>query len=186
MKNLVLISLTFVLLTGCQTNNLAVDYDNAYNFTAVKTYNYYLDNRLQLNRIDSANFMGALDQTLQSKGLVRNVSNPDINIAIQVMSQAQDQTSSIVNLGVGGVSGWFGMGTSVGIPIRNKVIGYSIQIDFDDAKTKTLIWTGKTYKSHSYNASSDTKTSFYKSNIQSILKKYPPQAQSKKKSSYYN
>ncbi len=186
MKNLVLVSVIFISLISCQTNNLAVDYDNAYDFTKVKTYNYYTDNRLQLNRIDSANFMRTLDQTLQSKGLVRDMNNPDINIAVLVYSQEQTKTNSVVNLGVGGGSGWFGMGTSVGIPINSKVVGCSIQIDFDDAKTKTLVWTGKTANTYSFNASSESRNTFYKSNIQSILKKYPPQAQSKKKSNYYN
>ncbi|MGM5630207.1 DUF4136 domain-containing protein [Apibacter raozihei] len=189
MKNIALVSLLYLLIS-CQTNNLAVDYDQSFNFNNVKTYNYYNDNNLKVNQIDSANFIRNLDQALYSKGLVKDINNPDILIAVQVYNQAENRTSNIASIGLGGGSRWFGLGTSVGIPIRKKVMNYSFQIDFDDAITKKLIWTGQTVNTISYNATSEAKNSFYTSNIQSLLKKYPPQMNSKKtkskKSNYYN
>jgi hypothetical protein len=186
MKIFLLFFLTFILLASCQTNNLAIDYDNGYNFSAVKTYNYYTDNDIRLNQIDSASFIRNLDAILQSKGLIKDMENPDVFIALQVYNRDGTQTNSVVNFGIGGGSRWLGLGTSVGIPIKRKVTDYSIQIDFDDAKTKTLIWTGHTAKTQPYNASPESKASFYRSNIQTLLKKYPPQRKPDKKSNYYD
>jgi opacity protein-like surface antigen len=175
MKNLALLSLSFIVLISCQTSNLAVDYDNTYNFSVVKTYNYYDNNTLQLNQIDSANFIKNLDEVLKSKGLIKEVNNPDIMIAVQVHNQEENRTTSIANIGIGGGSGWLGMGTNIGIPINKKVMNYSFRVDFDDTKTKTLVWTGKTSNIISYNASPESKTNFYNSNIRALMKKYPPQ-----------
>ncbi|MDR2122137.1 MAG: DUF4136 domain-containing protein [Flavobacteriaceae bacterium] len=163
-----------LLAVSCQTTNIVIDYEKGYDFSAVKTYGYYTDNAIQLNRIDSVNFISSLDAALQAKGLIKD-PDPDIFIAVQVQSKDETRVKSILNLGLGGGSGGFGVGTGIGIPIKGKVKKYSIRIDFDDAKTKTLKWTGETFREHSYKASSESKKSFYKSDIQSLLKKYPPQ-----------
>lgn len=189
MKKIIIPFLIFILFISCQTSNSAVDYDTKYNFSEVKTYDYYIDNIVQSNSIDSTNILQSLDLVLESKGLKRDTQNPDVYIALQVDKQDQSKTSNIVNLGVGGGGRWFGLGTSVGIPITNKVTAYSIQIAFDDAKTENLIWTGKTIETISYGANSQAKSKFFRSSIESLLKGYPPKIKKTKKAmknNYYN
>ena len=58
-----------IVLVSCATDNLSMDYDSEYNFSKIRTYNYYTDNQIKLNnKIDSTNFMKNLDAVLQSKG----------------------------------------------------------------------------------------------------------------------
>lgn len=185
MKNLFVSGLAFILFISCQTNNLAVDYDSNVNFATIKTYNYYTDNTIQLNRIDSLNFMKSLDNSLRAKGLQRTSDNPNVYIAVTVYSREGNDVNT-VNLGIGGGSGWFGVGTNVGIPIKKKIIDYSFQLDMDDARSNQLIWTAKTANTISYSASSASKNTFYKDNIETLVKKYPPQIKKSKKKNYYN
>lgn len=192
MKSHWLLFILLITLVSCQTNNLSVDYDSGYNFSTVKTYNYYADNKVKLNnKIDSTNFMKNLDAVLLSKGLIKDVDNPDVYVAVEVYTQLTHPANSSVNLGIGGVSGWFGLGTNVDIPIKNnsKIVNYSFKIDFDDAKTKNLVWTSKVVDSKPFNTSTASRASFYNSSINLLFKKYPPKKIRKSKLSktnYYN
>lgn len=192
MKSQWLLFILLITLVSCQTNNLSVDYDSGYNFSTVKTYNYYADNKVKLNnKIDSTNFMKNLDAVLLSKGLIKDVDNPDVYIAVEVYTQLTHPANSSVNLGIGGGSGWFGLGTNVDIPIKNnsKIVNYSFKIDFDDAKTKNLVWTSKVVDSKPFNTSTASRASFYNSSINLLFKKYPPKKIRKSKPSktnYYN
>jgi hypothetical protein len=181
-----------IILVSCQTNNLSIDYDSGYNFSNVKTYNYYADNKIKLNnKIDSANFIKNLDAVLRSKGLIKDVENPDVFVAVEVYNELAQPTNSSVNVGIGGGSGWFGLGTNVDIPIKNtrRIVDYSFKIDFDDAKTKNLVWTSKVVDSKPYNYPSADRASFYNSTINLLFKKYPPKKNRKtnpSKRNYYN
>lgn len=192
MKSHGLFFIFLIMLVSCQTNNLSVDYDSGYNFSKVKKYNYYADNKIKLNnKIDSANFIKNLDAVLRSKGLIKDVDNPDVFVAVEVYNEFAQPTNSSVNVGIGGGSGWFGLGTNVDIPIKNnkRIVDYSFKIDFDDAKTKNLVWTSKVIDSKSYNSSPAERTSFYNSSINLLFKKYPPKKTNKIKPSkrnYYN
>lgn len=192
MKSHGLFFIFLIMLVSCQTNNLSVDYDSGYNFSKVKKYNYYADNKIKLNnKIDSANFIKNLDAVLRSKGLIKDVDNPDVFVAVEVYNELAQPTNSSVNVGIGGGSGWFGLGTNVDIPIKNnkRIVDYSFKIDFDDAKTKNLVWTSKVIDSKSYNSSPAERTSFYNSSINLLFKKYPPKKTNKIKPSkrnYYN
>lgn len=192
MKSHWLLFILLIILVSCQTNNLSVDYDSGYNFSTVKTYNYYADNKIKLNnKIDSTNFMKNLDAVLLSKGLIKDVDNPDVYVAVEVYTQLTNPANSSVNLGIGGGSGWFGLGTNVDIPIKNnnKIVNYSFKIDFDDAKTKNLVWTSKVVDSKPFNTSTASRASFYNSSINLLFKKYPPKKIRKSKPSktnYYN
>ncbi|QYN51772.1 MULTISPECIES: DUF4136 domain-containing protein [Apibacter] len=194
MKSHWLLFILLITLVSCQTNNLSVDYDSGYNFSTVKTYNYYADNKVKLNnKIDSTNFMKNLDAVLLSKGLIKDVDNPDVYVAVEVYTQLTHPANSSVNLGIGGGSGWFGLGTNVDIPINNnnnnKIVDYSFKIDFDDAKTKNLVWTSKVVDSKPFNTSTASRASFYNSSINLLFKKYPPKKITKSKPSktnYYN
>lgn len=192
MKSHGLFFIFLIMLVSCQTNNLSVDYDSGYNFSKVKKYNYYADNKIKLNnKIDSANFIKNLDAVLCSKGLIKDVDNPDVFVAVEVYNELAQPTNSSVNVGIGGGSGWFGLGTNVDIPIKNnkRIVDYSFKIDFDDAKTKNLVWTSKVVDSKSYNSSPAERASFYNSSINLLFKKYPPKKTNKIKPSkrnYYN
>ncbi|MDR1877464.1 MAG: DUF4136 domain-containing protein [Flavobacteriaceae bacterium] len=173
MRNFLVLFLALVLLTSCQTSNLAVDYEKEYSFSDVKTYSFSTNNTIQLNQIDSTNFMKNLETELQAKGLIKNTNNPDVLITLEVSGREDVQTRNVIGLGIGGGSG-VGFGTGIGIPIRKKVIDYSIQVDFKDANTGTSVWIGKISNTQSYKATGEAKDAFFKSNIQSLFKKYPP------------
>jgi len=189
MKNifsLAVIAAAGLSLGSCASNNIAYDYDKSFNFANVKTYDYYADNSLQLNSIDSSNFMRTLDGVLQSKGLTRS-SNPDIYVAVMIKNAAGSKTSS-VGIGIGGGNRWLGLGTGIGIPVSSKVMNYAFQIDMDNAANKQLVWTTRSEKTTSYNASTDNKMSFYKSTLEGMFKNYPVETKNGKtvKSNYYN
>ncbi|TWP29874.1 DUF4136 domain-containing protein [Apibacter muscae] len=189
MKKYIIPFLMFILLTSCQTQNGAIDYDTQYNFSKIKTYDYYIDNVVQSNSIDSASIMKNLNYVLETKGLTRNTQNPDVYIALQVSKRDETQVSNVVNLGVGGGGPWFGLGTNIGIPIRNKVTAYFIQVSMDDANTNNLIWTGQTVEDLPYGSKPETKSRFFKSSLESLFKKFPPKVRKTKKQmkkNYYN
>ncbi|WP_295840966.1 DUF4136 domain-containing protein [uncultured Apibacter sp.] len=177
-----------IVLVSCATDNLSMDYDSEYNFSKIRTYNYYTDNQIKLNnKIDSTNFMKNLDAVLQSKGLQKDTDNPDVFIALEVNNEIGKQSYNTVNLGIGGGNGWFGLGTNVGIPVKNrKVTDYFFKIDFDDAITKKLVWTAKVIDSKPYNYSTANKASFYNSTVKLLFKKYPPKITKKSKKATKN
>ncbi|MDR3272905.1 MAG: DUF4136 domain-containing protein [Flavobacteriaceae bacterium] len=167
-----MIALSSLWLASCASNNVSYDYDKSFDFNQLKTYSYYTDNLIQLNQIDSVNFMRTLDGVLQSKGLIRKVLDPDVYVSVKVDNAAGSKTSTL-GLGVGGGSGWLGVGTSIGIPISSKVMNYAIQIDIDNAANKQLIWTTRSDKTTSYNASTDAKSGFYKTTLDVMFKNFP-------------
>lgn len=185
MKIIIVLGLSFFLFINCQSIKPTVDYDTNTNFTNIKTYDYYTNNSIQLNQIDSLNFMKNLDNSLITKGLQRTSDNPDIYIAVMV-SIAEGNDVNTVNLGVGGGSGWFGLGTNIGIPIKKRIINYTFQIDMDNAQTNQLIWTSKFSNTVDYNKYSNSKATLFQENINALVKNYPPKITKPKKKNYYN
>lgn len=177
LKSLLFILFFILFFTGCGTSSTSYDYDRTQNFSQIKTYNYYNDNILQgINRIDSSYLFTAINRTLQSKGLTLS-ENPDIYIAVNAALTDKIQTTPI-RIGLGGGSGIFGIGTSIGVPINTKYKYCTIQIDIDQTENKNLIWTGNT--SIKFSPNNENKAEYYANGINNLFKKFPPKIKNKK------
>jgi hypothetical protein len=132
----VLMVLTFVI--GCGPSvTVNHDYDNGYNFTNLKTYNWIpiksdgLVSELKIKR-----FQNAIDQELQAKGVILTDVNPDFLIALQGMAETK---VNVTDYGYSYGSRW-GYG-SRNVDVNTYKEG-TIFLDFVDAKTKELFWRG--------------------------------------------
>lgn len=158
---------------SCNTASVAVDYDRSTDFSNIKTYNYYSNLTINLEKNDSLDFVKNLDAVLESKGLTKSPT-PDVRVAVNLTSSKSTKTSTFLNIGVGTGGSSFGVGSNVGIPIERKVNDYLIQIDMDNANTQNLIWTSQYRNSIRLNASPDSKKEFLKKALDAVFSSYPP------------
>ena len=73
----------FLLVAGCATVDVSYDFDQQFNFTGIKTYDWLpLPEKTQWNELTLKHINYAVNNELQAKGLAMTSKNPDILIAL--------------------------------------------------------------------------------------------------------
>jgi len=171
MKKLQILILGFIILS-CSSTRVNYDYDKTTDFTAYKTYNYYVDMQTGLNQLDTKRLLKAIDDQLNSKGIILS-DNPDFLINIK-SSQYQEAPSSSVGVGVGGGGGNVGGGVSIGFPVGSSTFNRQIIIDFVDENKSGLFWQALSESSFNPDASPETKEVKLNEIVTKIFSEYPP------------
>ncbi len=161
-----------LLLSSCGAIRVNYDYDETADFSAYTTYNYFPDMETGLSQLDERRLLDAMDNTMQSKGLLFS-EEPDLLVNIQSIV-LQGQTNNAVGVGLGGGGGAMVGGISVGIPVGGPKLSRELKIDFVDAKKDVLIWQAVSESPFSEADTPMVKEQRMKELVAKILEKYPP------------
>lgn len=137
-----------IALSGCAgmgggaDADIAFDYDTGADFNALKTFNWMpasgnaAGDELLVRRIKNS-----LDAQLQAKGRATATANPDFLIGMLLSGRTINGGSTAVGVSVGipvGRAGRVSVGGGKAIPNEKKE--GTLQFDFVDAKTRSLLW----------------------------------------------
>lgn len=145
---LLLLSLVFTFLSGCQSTQYANDYRDGTNFSSLKTYQLRSATSLIAGFSDER-FVALLQAQLAAQGFTPATESPDMLIDAQVF--AQQVTSSGPSLGIGiglpiGRHGGIGLGTSQ--PLGGTRERGVIVVDITEYASNQLVWRGHADKIH--------------------------------------
>jgi hypothetical protein len=134
---LTLLLLVFIVscMPSVTVNN---DYDSAYNFTKLKTYDWIpMKNAGNVSELKIKRFQNAINRELQAKGMTLSSENPDFLIALYGMAQTK---VDVTDWGYNHGPNWWGMGER-NVDVNTYKEG-TIFLDFVDAANKQLFWRG--------------------------------------------
>ena len=126
-------SVIAILISGCSSIEISDNYDPTYDFSKLKTYNWYSAHEYEQALIVKQ-IQHELKAQLAAKGFQHQVENPDFDIAVYGGTDDKIEIHS-GNLGYG-YGGWYGRG---GIDVYHYKEGTLI-LDFVDLKTGQLIF----------------------------------------------
>lgn len=143
-----LVAISLVTITGCQSSNVAVDYDTQQDFTAFSHFQWYepepasAETSLYYDRAKAA-----ANKQLLNAGFTEVASFADANVLLQLQistEMAEDNNQPSASLGIGGGSGGTGVGLALRLPLGNRVPVTQLQIAVDilSPKAKKLKWRG--------------------------------------------
>ncbi|HEY9051627.1 MAG TPA: DUF4136 domain-containing protein [Gammaproteobacteria bacterium] len=175
------VSLVF-LLSACATN-VNVDFDQAVDFSRLKTYSIVersekdgKDPRLDSSLMDKR-IVAAIHAGLKAKAFTRQDSNVDIQVKYRIdVKQEIESDRSGISIGFGSFSRNVGVGVGYNIPTSD-VQSYDrgvLTIDMISGKTGQLIWRGSSGRRLYDGSTPDASDKLINSIVEEILKEFPP------------
>lgn len=167
---LVLALLVYVVSCG-PSISVNHDYDPAYNFTNLKTYNW-----IKITVPEGASelvikrFMNAIDKELETKGMTKVSEDPDFLIAVQGLSQTKMNVTDY-GYSYGPYRRW---GTG-GVDISTYEEG-TVLLDFVDGKSKEMFWRGTATGTAEPGLSAEKQEQKFAMTASKLLSKFPPTA----------
>ncbi|WP_101758327.1 DUF4136 domain-containing protein [Oceanicoccus sp. KOV_DT_Chl] len=172
---------SLVILTGCQSSNVVVDYDTSADFSNLRHY------QLQPQKANDKDFDPLLDERtrkalqaeLSKEGLIEETAEQAANIIVSyhVSSQIKDKPSETgASIGLGGSSsGNTAMGLALSFPLGGDKVVKEIQIVIDmlNPSDKTLKWRA-TKNLTVGDESPEQITAIMNAAIEEIFTFYPP------------
>jgi len=137
-KTAVLAGLALAVAGATWAQDVKVDYDQAANFGAIKTFSIKLGTTWG-NEIQQKRVLDEFTQALQEKGWKLETAG---KADAEVMVHGASQTKHTLNTYYSGMGGyrWGGMGTATTTDTEYRV--GTLLVDIFDAKGKTLLWRG--------------------------------------------
>lgn len=184
MKQFIIISLLFFLLTACSSKpTTTINFDPDTNFQIFKSYQYSpeIDTSFDANPIMINRIQTAIDRNLAFKGLTKhdfvNKHSADLTIYVSFTKQEKQNNSSLsIGLGTSGIGNHSrsSIGLSTSIPINNKAQTIT-NIIIDMRNANIPLW----YGSDSYEASDDfsieQKNQAVDTTVNQLLATFPPE-----------
>ncbi|MFT5698075.1 MAG: hypothetical protein ACI8ZB_000929 [Desulforhopalus sp.] len=180
-KILIFLSLFVLFLTSCSTVQVSQDYDNTYNFTTAKSYNWNtelqhpMEGILKDDELLADRFFSAIDTTLKAQGFSLSES-PDFLVSwtYTVTSRLQaDTIQPAIGVGYGRYGRYGGFGLQSGTSIRQYDRG-QLTINIHDSSTRRLIWKGNGTREVFTHNSPEQLTKNVFDMVQSTLAQFPP------------
>ena len=140
MKKCILLLLSVVLLSSCNSIKVVADYDDKVDFNTYKTFAFYKPeiDKAKISDLDKKRILRAIETELLVKGFTKS-SNPDMLIGIFTKSREKVNVSQN-NVGFGWNPWWGGINNN-NMSINQYTEG-TLFIDFIDKEKKELIWQG--------------------------------------------
>src|SRR4051812_9281890 len=168
-----LFAIVIVLLSSCNTLQVASDYDKAVYFTKYKTFAFYkLKVSENVSQLNQERIIKAVKAELTKKGFVQNDENPDVLVNTTAIL-ADKKSVSANTYGYGGYYRPYGWGSpSVTSFDVYEYKNGSLIIDIIDASNQQLIWQGTGNKDID-SPSKDPDTSI-RTAVTTIMNGFPP------------
>ncbi|MCW8934757.1 MAG: DUF4136 domain-containing protein [Gammaproteobacteria bacterium] len=188
-RNILLASVTFIILNGCSSLSVNYDFNEQVDFTKYKTFDWLpFPKNMKADELNRARFVTAVENNLAAKGISQNTSNPDFVIATHF---GKENKIDITNWGytyapIGYYHGYgyrhpgnFGYAGSYASTGGVSVYEYeqgTLILDVVDAKTKKLIWRATAKAIISPASTPEKQTEKIRNAVHKILKNFPPKA----------
>jgi len=186
---IVLTSIALIILNGCSTLSVDYDFDQKVNFSQYKKFNWLpFPKNMEVDELNRARFVTAVEDNLASKGFNQNSSNPDFVIAthfgkenkIDITNWGYTYAPSGYYHGYGyrhpGSYGYAGSYASTGgVSVYEYEQGTFI-LDLVDAKTKKLIWRATAKAIISPASTPEKQTEKIRNAVHKILENFPPES----------
>ena len=144
MKKSILLLLSVVLLSSCNTIKVASDYDDNVDFNKYKTFAFYKPeiDKAKISDLDKKRILRAIETELFSLGFKKS-NNPDMLVGIFTKSREKVNVDVSQNdIGFGGRwNPYWGRMNGNNVNVRNYTEG-TLFIDFIDKEKKELVWQG--------------------------------------------
>ncbi|MCW9013713.1 MAG: DUF4136 domain-containing protein [Gammaproteobacteria bacterium] len=181
----VVLIISISITSACSTLSVHYDYDTNKNFSTIRTYNWLPFPRdADIDELNKARFINAIDADLASKGLTKNSSQPDFEIATHVGKEDKVDISTwgytyapyTVYRGYGYryPEASFGYSTG-GINTYHYQEGTLI-LDFIDARTKKLFWRATAKDTINPASTPEKQTAKINNAVKTILENFPPKS----------
>ncbi len=174
-RGFALFALGLLISSAAVAQKTNIDWDRQANFSQYHTYMWQTSPHPAKGFWDQR-IMDAVDKQLQSKGLTKVESNPDLWV---VYSNSIHEQKELVGTGYnyGPYWGWGGWG---GAPtVYNTWVTKlgTLVVEISDAKEKELLWRGSASDTISDNSNKNIKT--LDNAVAKLFKGYPPTAKTK-------
>jgi hypothetical protein len=186
MKNLIFIPalLVAILMSSCNSVEVATDYDRQADFDTYKTYAFYKPgvDKAEISDLDKRRILRAIDASLNQMGFEKTKENPDLLVSFFTKTE---KNVNIYQNSYGAGYGWgYGYGPYWGAGFRNNYPSVSTStdgtlfIDLVDKNSMNLVWQGMGKGILSLEM--DKKIERIQEMVQKIMEQYPPGKQMKK------
>ncbi len=185
-RNILLTFISAVFLSGCSTLSVNYDYNQKTDFGKYSKYDWLpFPKDMQVDELNRARFVTAVEDSLKGKGFDQNTSNPDFVIATHF---GKENKVDITNWGYtyapNGYYGGYGYrypgygyagsyANTGGVSVYEYEQGTLI-LDFVDTKTKTLIWRATAKAIISPASTPEKQTERIRKAVDEILENFPP------------
>jgi len=162
-----------IFLAGCSTISVNQDYDQAYDFSKLKTYGFIpITEEAGIDQLNATRLGDAIKNELNTKGYTLD-ENADFGIALFF---TKDTKTSIQSTGYGygygyGYRGYGGMGGSTYVTQYDQG---TLVIDFVDMAKQELVWRGVGTGALSNSPSVEERTENINNAVAQILAQFPP------------
>ena len=187
MKSILKISAAALVIFACSSIKVYSDYDKTYDFTQVKTAQYYgwADHTDKiLSPFDKERVEKAFGAEFKSRGITFTQSeDSDIIVSLHIVTEQKTETTATTT-GMGGYGGYgyggyYGYGPGYGYGTGYSTTTYNtydytvgtLLVSVYDAKTKTLVWESAGQGEIEENPSKRDASIKYA--VKSIMYKYP-------------
>jgi hypothetical protein len=144
MKKSILVVLSLILLSSCNSLKVVTDYDTKVDFKKYKTFAFYKPaiDKAAISDLDKKRVLRAIESELLIQGFTKS-ENPDMLVSFFTKSRRKVNINQNNNFGYGfgwGWNPWIGNGmytTSV-----SEYTEGTLFIDFIDTSKKELVWQG--------------------------------------------
>lgn len=169
-------SLSLVLM-GCSSVRVAVDYDTATSFDQYSTFAFFKPavDKMEVSDLDKKRILHAIDNNLMAKGLSKS---QDAGLLVHVFTKEEKEVDIFQNnfsWGWGWGWGWspWWNGGFFGPTVSTRTEG-QLYINLVDANTNQLVWQGKGTAQLYPNEKVEKKQARIQKIVDKILEQYPP------------
>ena len=164
-----------LLLTGCNTVRVAVDYNTSASFESYQTYAFFKPSvdKMEISDLDKKRILHAIDKNLSAKGMTKS---KQASLLVHVFTKEEKQVDVFqnnFNWGWGwGWSPWFN-GGFFGPSVYARTEG-QLYINLVDAQNNQLVWQGKGSARLYPRDNVEKKVARIQKIVDEILAAYPP------------
>jgi hypothetical protein len=145
------------------------DYDPAYNFATLKTYDWIpVQGSAEVSDLKIKRFQSAINKELEAKGMKQSSENPDFLIALQGMAQTK---VNVTDYGYSYGPYWGAGPRNIDVSTYHEG---TIFLDFVDSNTKELFWRGTGSSVVEPGLSAEKQEEKFAMAASKLLAKFPP------------
>lgn len=186
MKKILLMIFMLILVTGCSTLKVDVDYDTAYDFSKKTKYAVIHSERVGDNSLVEDRIRAAIRESLDAK-TYSEVPKGEADLLFVFHVDVRDKEDvnmdyQMVGFGSYGFGRGFGMGYGgmIASPSTYKYREGTLVIDALNPKTNKVVWRGIALDELSKKSTTpDEKTKYINKVVASIMAKFPPNGNKK-------